>query len=511
MSESRGHIFISYAREDRGRVAILAQLLAAEGWAIWWDRDHLPAGQQIGQVIEQAILDASCVLVCWSNAAIGSPWVRDEADEAIDQNKLVPVRLDAVKPPMGLRSFNCLDLSGWNNQATHEAYRRLKDELSQKQPQAKFVKAMPTTDTTKPIKPSPTTVTAKPVKPAPTTVTPKPAKPAPTTVTPKPAKPAPTTVTSKSVEPTPTTDTTKTFKPAPTNGTAESNHSKIITPQTHALLDKLTDASIEPKVRLTAGDELAKQGDPRPGVGLDADGLPDIDWVEIPGGEFLYGEERQPKSIEPFYMARYPITNAQYEAFINEGGYEDNRWWKGLSKRIEKPEKPTWSQSNRPRETVSWYEAIAYCRWLGDQMGYEITLPTEQQWEKAARGSDGRDYPWGNEYQPGYVNIDEKEGNAGPNFLEETSAVGMYGFAGSLEGIQDLSGNVWEWVLNEYKNPENTSVEGNALRVMRGGSWFVIPVLAPASIRGGLGYGFSPDYRLNDLGFRVVCSSPIAR
>ncbi len=64
MIKSNGHIFISYAREDRGRVAILAQLFEAEGWSVWWDRDHLPAGQRFHQVIDQAIQDASCVLVC---------------------------------------------------------------------------------------------------------------------------------------------------------------------------------------------------------------------------------------------------------------------------------------------------------------------------------------------------------------------------------------------------------------------------------------------------------------
>ncbi len=276
--------------------------------------------------------------------------------------------------------------------------------------------------------------------------------------------------------------------------------------QTQTLLDKLADPTIEPKERLAAGDELARLGDPRPGVGLDADGLPDIDWVEIPEGEFLYGEEKQPASIASFYMARYPITNAQYEAFIKGGGYDDKRWWQGLSKRTKTPRETSWNQGNRPRETVSWYEAVAYCRWLGDQMGYEVALPTEQQWERAASGSDGRDYPWGNEYQPGYANIDEKGGTAGPNYLQETSTVGMYGFAGSPEGIQDLSGNVWEWVLNDYNNPDNTSsVEGKAPRVLRGGSWLDGPDYAQASLR----FGYGPDYRDYSVGFRVVCSSPI--
>jgi hypothetical protein len=76
------HIFISYAREDRGRVAVLDGLFEAQGWDVWWNRDNLPPGQQFHKVIDQAINDAACVLVCWSGAAIDSDWVLDEAVKA---------------------------------------------------------------------------------------------------------------------------------------------------------------------------------------------------------------------------------------------------------------------------------------------------------------------------------------------------------------------------------------------------------------------------------------------
>ncbi len=433
MSKANGHIFISYAREDRGRVAVLVQLFENEGWAVWWDRDHLPAGRKFDQIIDQAIQDASCVLVCWSGAAIDSDWVLDEANEAKDQDKLIPVYLEAVKLPYGHRGYHCLDLSEWNNQATHEAYRRLKSELSQKQPLAKSVKPADSDDMVEEIQP--------------------------------------------------------------------------YSPETQALIDKLGDPSLEPIERLKAGDKLAETGDPRPGVALDADALPDIDWIEISGGEFLYGEEKEPASIDSFYMARYLVTNEQYDAFITGGGYDNERWWQGLSERIKKPEKPRWTESNRPRETVSWYEAIAFCRWLSDRLGFEVSLASEQQWERAARGSNGREYPWGDGYQSGYANINEIEKRAGPNYLKQTSPVGMYDFAGSPEGIQDLSGNVWEWVLNEYHNPDNTSLKGEVPRVLRGGSWDYNPDYARASLR----VRFNPDYRLDSVGFRVVCSSPIVR
>lgn len=432
MTDANGHIFISYAREDRGRVAILAQLFEAEGWPVWWDRVNMSAGRPLNVVIGEAIDESSLVLVCWSRAAIQSRWVIDEATEGLDQEKLLPVLFDAVKPPLGFRNIHHINLTGWDEKESHTAYQRLKAELTKTQPLVE-------TDG-------------------------------------------------------PTQDT------VPTQKTQSTTYPENV----QRLLDKVTSSTIGPIDRLAAGDELAKIGDPRPGVGLDAEGLPDIDWVEIPAGEFLYGEEKQTMRIDRFYMARYPVTNEQYDTFIKDGGYGDERWWRGLSQRTEKPEMPSWQHANRPRESVSWYEAFAFCRWLSEQQGFEISLPTEHQWGRAARGADGRDYPWGEDYHSGYANVNEKGNKDGPHYLEQSSTVGMYAHATSPEGILDLSGNVWEWVLNEYYNPDNVSTEGDNPRVLRGGSWSGDPDDARASDRD---WGL-PDYRLNDIGFRVVCSSP---
>lgn len=114
-------------------------------------------------------------------------------------------------------------------------------------------------------------------------------------------------------------------------------------------------------------------------------------------------------------------------------------------------------------------------------------------------------YPWGDEYIPGYANVDEKSNKVGSHFLEQTSTVGIYPSGATPEGVYDLVGNVWEWCLNKYDNPKNTSLEGNAPRVLRGGSWFDGPEFVRASVRNW----FDPDYRDYYVGFRVVCSSPI--
>ncbi|HRJ51987.1 MAG TPA: SUMF1/EgtB/PvdO family nonheme iron enzyme [Candidatus Thiothrix moscowensis] len=245
--------------------------------------------------------------------------------------------------------------------------------------------------------------------------------------------------------------------------------------------------------------------DNRPHIGLDAKGLPDIDWVEIPAGEFTY-QYGERLSLPSYKMSRYPVTNAQFYAFvIAEDGYGNDCWWQDLQK-PEIPHKPYWKENNRPVEQVNWYEAMAFCRWLSKKLDLDIRLPTEEQWEKAARGTDGRVYPWAKYYKIGYVNIDETARYGGPKvgglFLEETSAVGIYPQGQSPYGLMDMSGNVWEWCLNKYDEPQITTADvSGGGRVARGGSWYVNAEYCCASFRSP-GH---PRYRNNDQGFRLVC------
>ncbi len=274
-----------------------------------------------------------------------------------------------------------------------------------------------------------------------------------------------------------------------------------------AWLPRLTDIEreSEPEGRAAIGRALGGLGlDNRKGVGLDANGLPDIDWVEIPSGEFVFQKGKK-LHLLAFKIARYPVTNSQFGAFIHDGGYGDARWWKGLHERIKAPEEPCYPCANHPRETVSWYEAMAFCAWVGDKLGLDIRLPTEEEWERTARGTDGREYPWGNGYQAGYTNINETWGEVGPHELKQTSSVGIYPQSASLEGVLDLAGNVWEWCLNEYVRPERNGKEGDASRVLRGGSWYSSWGYARSDDR----RDFLPSLRFDHLGFRVVCGSPI--
>jgi formylglycine-generating enzyme required for sulfatase activity len=276
-----------------------------------------------------------------------------------------------------------------------------------------------------------------------------------------------------------------------------------------AWLPWLTDLQREPQPegRAAIGRALGRLGlDCRKGVGQTAEGLPDIDWVEIPRGEFLY-QEGERRKMAAFRMGRYPVTNAQFQAFLDaEDGYRQDRWWRGMDAPDRGPGQSSWTELNHPRETVNWWEAVAFCGWLGNRLGRDVRLPTEQEWERAARGRDGREYPWGKEYRAGFANINETYGEAGPHNLGRTSAVGIYPQGASPEGVLDLSGNVWEWCLNEYEKPEPTGLGGRESRALRGGSWGGIQAYARASAR----IHNLPSVRNIFIGFRVVCFSPIA-
>ncbi len=301
--------------------------------------------------------------------------------------------------------------------------------------------------------------------------------------------------------------------------------------QESALLALIDIKRFAPEQRLIAGQLLGSRPDldTRPGVGRRPDGLPDIDWVKIPQMDekdqvdFIYLEGKR-ESPPDFWMARYPITYAQFQTFIDAtDGWPNPVWWEGLDVPAEQREKPFdqhFAFWNHPRENVSWYQAVAFCRWLTEQArlhpellpaemqdkeDWRISLPTEWQWEKAARGHDGRQYPWGPVYISGYANVNETRENAGPHYLQSTSAVGIYPQGASPYGLLDMSGNVWEWCLNEYEAPDNFQENGSKMRVLRGGGWYYGHHFAAAVRRDW----YDPDDWYNNYGFRVVWSASV--
>jgi serine/threonine-protein kinase len=232
-----------------------------------------------------------------------------------------------------------------------------------------------------------------------------------------------------------------------------------------------------------------------------------LELVRVPAGDFLMGSDptkdkiadsdEEPQHhvyLDEFYIGRYPVTNAQYSAYV-----------KARKIKFEAPN----GKDDHPVVEVSWDDAVAFCEWLSKETGKVIRLPTEAEWEKAARGTDGRIYPWGN---PLYIcDCDPRWGNTWESGILGTTPVGKYSPGGdSPYGAADMAGNVWEWTAGWYnaydytsspaKNPAGPSSGGP--RVLRGGAWCNPPNHARAAYRSWN----NPDYRNDHIGFRVVAA-----
>jgi formylglycine-generating enzyme required for sulfatase activity len=178
--------------------------------------------------------------------------------------------------------------------------------------------------------------------------------------------------------------------------------------------------------------------------------------------------------VPAFCIAKYPITNAQFAQFIEAGGYAERQWWTDSGLRLRESKNWTeprywqddkWNGADQPVVGVSWYEAVAFCRWLSDATGEAITLPTEQQWQRAAQGDDGREYPWGNTWDKSRCNTDESG-------IGKTTPVTQYAGKGdSPFGVVDMAGNVWEWCLTDYATGAVDVAADAEPRVLRGGAW----------------------------------------
>ncbi len=272
------------------------------------------------------------------------------------------------------------------------------------------------------------------------------------------------------------------------------------------MLALINEPNTTPLRRAEIGRVLNDFGDTRRGVALRDDDIPDIEWVEIPASDFVEGNG-ETCFLPTFYIARYPITYIQFQAFIDASdGYHYEKWWEDFSQRKStEPGQQEWQFPNHPRENVSWYDAMAFCRWLSEKLNCEIRLPHEEEWGKAARGMDARKYPWGNEYRVGYANINESNADprygieaVGPYYLEQTCAVGLYPQGNSPYGVCDMSGNVHDWCLDK------SGIDYEEDRYLMCGGAFSFPAYCQTT---SAAWAISADAKSSEIGFRVLCEN----
>ncbi len=331
-----------------------------------------------------------------------------------------------------------------------------------------------------------------------------------------------------------------------------------------------TQGKLTPVERAEAGRALAHLGDPRPEI-MTAEAMP---FCFVPAGPFLIGSQKdepgaigeekpQHELILPdFWISQHLVTNAQYAEFVQAGGYKNTQYWQEAHKNetwkdgyairryftfdqgtikevVEQEDHPydfgePFNLPNHPVVGVTWYEALAFARWLGEKLSaisaqfserpdlkedeiafwrllaagkLHFTLPSEAEWEKAARGGDGRAYPW-------YGGFDPDRANTAETGIGSTSAVGCFPNGDSPYGCLDMAGNVWQWTRSLYDkypypdDPKKRAVREDLKnkssgRVLRGGSFDDSARYARCAYR----HLSLPDIRLNLFGFRVIAAS----
>jgi len=256
--------------------------------------------------------------------------------------------------------------------------------------------------------------------------------------------------------------------------------------------------------------------------------------VYIPPGEFEmganeYDNEKPPHTVylDGYRIGKYQVTVKQFGLFVKDTGYKAEAEKSGgaytwTGKKWEQKEGIDWKnpgfkqEDNHPVVCVSWDDVLEYCKWLSGKKGVNFNLPTEAQWEKAARGTDGRKYSWGNPDPSGErANFADKQAwlKMKSSWADKdvddgyvyTAPAGSYPAGASTYGLLDMTGNVWEWCNNWYgpysdkyqKNP--TGPKSGTCRVLRGGSWYDNVGSLGCSLRGYNG----PSFRVSYDGFRL--------
>ena len=429
-------IFLSYAREDLAKAKQLAAALEKQGWSVFWDRTSLLAGQDFEEAIEQAIEQAKCMIVAWSAASKRSDWVRGEADIGRKRKILVPILFEAVEPPIAFRALHTENFAAWKGETDSSDYLALCKAVTERIGQGKG-----------------------------------------------------------------SASSADKMRYHSSNGP---KNTKIRwTKQLSVKVGKITVITAALAILLwTVVPVLFSQKEytipvQPSNIHVKVTNQPLIkepEMVRIPAGSFQMGSNDGIGNEKPvhnvilksFAIGRYEVTFDEYDQFAEALGKL-------------KPDDKGWGRGKRPVINVSWEDAVAYAQWLSKKTGKHFRLPTEAEWEYAARAKTTSDYYWdgqANDFAWFNENSDIKSHPVGQ---KKPNAFLLY----------DTAGNVWEWVQDCYqKFYDRAPNDGTAWelqdctrRVLRGGSWGSKLVRLRSANR----FWFNPVYRDgDDVGFRLA-------
>lgn len=467
-------IFISYSRHDQEWVGKFAKALEDAGYSIWWDT-RLLAGDEFHDVIPAALEQASCVIVVWSKVSVTRKWVRAEASRAHDKEVLIPIQIESVPIPMPFNLLQAENMQQWNGKRNHPAFQRLVTSID------RYCRATPVAQTLSAIEPE--------------------------------SKPSLPKIHSRSwliglggllaiglSVVSVNYDIRELIKLQPPTSKAEPTVSKELNVPEATTSSQLADAAL-PIVQppTTSPTRPASPTNTR---------LPfEPMMVDIPAGSFTMGcvegrddveggcsNDEKPAhqvSLSAFQIGKYEVTFDEWDACEQ-------------AKACPHAEDAGWGRGKRPVINVSWNDITQnYIPWLNQQTGKHYRLPTEAEWEYAARAGGESAYPWGNSVSCSHADywLDDKSCHG-----KGTSEVGR--FVGNNVGLHDTAGNVWEWVQDGYEADYYRSSPASApqwpysgsSRVLRGGSWYNYGRLLRSSSR----YDDSHDSRNYGIGFRLA-------
>jgi serine/threonine-protein kinase len=462
-NEKQRCAFISYSRTNKEFATKLAKGLRSAGYPIWFDLMDILTGSRWDDEVEKALRECSIFMIILTPASIASENVKDEIGYAIDHGKrILPILLEQCDVPLRLRRFQYVDFT---TKSFEEGFESAKDLLRDLVEAAlvPIIEKIPSVDA--PIESKP-----EPVKTKPTPVTPD-RKAEPVSSVPAQKKPVSKTL-------------------------------AIGVVVVVVLIIAGIGFSAISKMRgngLSVANPVSANGYD---IGLTMTGNDGMILLYVPAGEFTMGgnssSEEKPihkVNLDAFWIDQTEVTNKMYIACVSSGACA--------------PPTYTYSQSrsnyygntqfdNYPVIYVTWDDANTYCEWIGRR------LPTEAEWEKAARGVDERTYPWGNK-APSIIYLNFN------SFVGDTTEVGNY-LGSSPYGADDMAGNVWEWVNDWYiKTYYQSSPSFNPLgpdsgegRVLRGGSWNDVD----DKVRSAYRSANAPNISNFNYGFRCARSLP---